>query len=360
MRNARVHARLHDFTEALVQTYGEGPVPGHNLEPRYALPSRSSVISILERLFEAFFPGFVGKQYLTRANVGFYVGSLLDGLAEDLGEQIYAAVRHEEPRMANDRGAAREFAENCVLALFEALPAIRRTLLLDVEAGYDGDPAAKNSNEVIFSYPCLDAIATYRVAHVLEEQGVPLLPRIMTEWAHSRTGIDIHPGARIGERFFIDHGTGVVVGETTIIGRNVKLYQSVTLGALSFPKDERGKLIRGIRRHPQICDNVVIYSGATILGDVTIGEGCVIGGNVWLTQSVEPYTKVVNQPQMPRFRRDAIEPRADDHSREAHAGAHTAPDGAALAGPEPPASREEDDGPETRSEEDDGPEKRTP
>jgi serine O-acetyltransferase len=303
LRNARVHARLGQLTEALVATYGEGPIPGHNLEPRYALPSRESVIATTKRLFEVFFPGFVGKQYLTRANVGFYIGSLLDQLAEDLGEQIFAAVRHEESSMADDRTAAREFAEDCVIALFEKLPEIRRLLLLDVEAGFDGDPAAKNHNEVIFSYPCLVAITTYRVAHELEVLHVPLLPRIMAEWAHSRTGIDIHPGAQIGERFFIDHGTGVVVGETTIIGRNVKLYQGVTLGALSFPKDERGKLIRGIRRHPQICDNVVIYSGATILGDVTIGEGSVIGGNVWLTQSVEPHTKVINTPQVPSFRK---------------------------------------------------------
>lgn len=303
MRNARVHARLGELTDALVATYGQGPIPGHNLEPRYALPSRESVITTVKRLFEVFFPGFVGKQYLTRANVGFYVGSLLDQLAEDLGEQIFAAVRHEESQLADDRVAARAFSEDCVLTLFERLPEIRRLLLLDVEAGFDGDPAAKNHNEVIFSYPCLVAIVTYRVAHELETLHVPLLPRIMSEWAHSRTGIDIHPGAQIGERFFIDHGTGVVVGETTIIGRNVKLYQGVTLGALSFPKDERGKLIRGIRRHPHICDHVVIYSGATILGDVTIGEGSVIGGNVWLTQSVEPHTKVINTPQVPSFRK---------------------------------------------------------
>ncbi len=303
MRNARVHARLAGLTDALVDTYGQGPIAGHNLEPRYALPSRESVVSVLKRFFEVFFPGFVGKQYLTRANVGFYVGSILDELAEDLGEQIYAAVRHESTGMADDRTAAREFAEDCILRLFEKLPEIRRLLLLDIEAGFDGDPAAKNHNELIFSYPCVVAIATYRVAHELETMGVPLLPRIMSEWAHSRTGIDIHPGACIGQRFFIDHGTGVVVGETTIIGRNVKLYQGVTLGALSFPKDERGKLIRGIRRHPNICDHVVIYSGATILGDVTIGEGCVIGGNVWLTQSVEPHTKVINTPQAPSFRR---------------------------------------------------------
>jgi serine O-acetyltransferase len=300
---------LREFTDSIVETYDQGPIPGHNLEPRYALPSRNKVIAVLWRLFETFFPGFIGKQYLTRENVRFHVGAILDEVAEDLGDQIYAAARHEGTPRDIDEVEGREFAEGCVLRLFEQLPAIRQQLILDVEAGYDGDPAAKDYNEVILSYPGLVAIATYRVAHELELSGVPLLPRIMTEWAHSRTGIDIHPGANIGRRFFIDHGTGVVVGETTIIGDNVKLYQGVTLGALSFPKDERGKLIRGLRRHPHICEKVVIYSGATILGDVTIGEECVIGGNVWLTQSVEPHTRVINTPQMPDFQKgDRMDP----------------------------------------------------
>ncbi len=302
MRNERLHARLHEFTEGLTRTYGEGPLAAHNLEPRYVLPSRHAVITALTRLFEVFFPGFIGKQYLTHANVGFHVGALLDEVADELTDQVFAAICHERLGADGELSTCRDFAEDAVLQLFEKLPAIRGRLILDVEAAYDGDPAAKNANEVIFSYPGLVAIATYRVAHELEVAGVPLLPRIMTEWAHSRTGIDIHPGAVIGERFFIDHGTGVVIGETTIIGNNVKLYQGVTLGALSFPKDERGKLIRGLRRHPQICDGVVIYGGATILGNVTIGAGAVIGGNVWLTESVPPHTRVVNEPQVPRFR----------------------------------------------------------
>jgi serine O-acetyltransferase len=316
VKNARVHAKLGQFTEALMQTYGVGPVPGHNLEPRYALPSRATVITILRRRVEPVFPGFMGRQHVTRDTVRFHVGALLDEIAADLGEQIYAAVRHEDSELANDRLKSRRFAEDCVLGLFEKLPEIRRALILDVQAGYDGDPAAKNANEVILSYPGLAAIATYRVAHELEACGVPLLPRIMTEWAHSRTGIDIHPGATIGESFFIDHGTGVVVGETCLIGNHVKLYQGVTLGALSFPKDERGKLIRGLRRHPQICDHAVIYSGATILGDVTIGEGSVIGGNVWLTQSVPPHTKVLNTPQIPTFRKGGNDPQAASDDEE--------------------------------------------
>lgn len=301
MRHEPLHTRLREFTEALTRTYTDGPVSGHNLEPLYPLPSRRAVIAIVQRLFEVIFPGFVGKQYLTRENVDFHIGALLDETADELSDQIYAAVRHDRVDVTPDHEQSTALAEQAVTRLFEQLPGIRSMLLLDVEAAYDGDPAAKNMNEIIFSYPGIAAIATYRIAHELEASGVPLLPRIATEWAHSRTGIDIHPGARIGRRFFIDHGTGVVIGETTIIGDNVKLYQGVTLGALSFPKDERGRLIRGLRRHPHICDDVVIYGGATILGDVTIGAGSVIGGNVWLTESVPPNTRVVHSPEMQHF-----------------------------------------------------------
>lgn len=302
MRNQRLHEELDRYTAAITATYGEGKSAAHNLEPRHVLPSRREIIIILHRLFEVFFPGFIGKQYLTRETVHFYIGSILDEVAESLYNQIYAAIRHEDSPMADNRDECQQFCEDCIRKLFDRLPDIRCRLVLDVAAGYDGDPAAKNYNEVIFSYPCIVTIATYRLAHELEQLNVPLLPRIMAEWAHSRTGIDIHPGAEIGDRFFIDHGTGVVVGETCIIGNSVKLYQGVTLGALSFPKDERGKLIRGLRRHPHICDDVVIYSGATILGDVTIGEGSIISGNVWLTQNVEPHTRVINNPQLPKFR----------------------------------------------------------
>jgi serine O-acetyltransferase len=302
MRNQKLHERLREVTDAITRTYGSGELQAHNIEPRHVLPSRQAVISVVTRLFEVFFPGFVGRQYLTWSNVEFHIGALLDEIAEDLTDQVFAAVRHEDTSADDDRERCREVAEATVLKLFERLPDLRRLLLQDVQAAFDGDPAAKNMNEVIFSYPGLVAIATYRIAHELETAEVPLLPRIMTEWAHSRTGIDIHPGATIGERFFIDHGTGVVIGETCEIGDHVKLYQGVTLGALSFPKDERGNLIRGLRRHPQICDDVVIYGGATILGNVTIGEGAVIGGNVWLTQSVPPFTKVQNAPQLPDFK----------------------------------------------------------
>ena len=179
------------------------------------------------------------------------------------------------------------------LYLIESIPELRKILTLDVKAAYEGDPAAKSYNEIIFSYPGLFAITVHRIAHILYEKDIPLIPRIMSEYAHSLTGIDIHPGAKIGKSFFIDHGTGVVIGETCIIGDNVKIYQGVTLGGKSFPKDQNGNIIRGQKRHPTIEDNVTIYAGATILGGETvIGKNSIIGGNVWITESIPPNSKV--------------------------------------------------------------------
>ena len=199
--------------------------------------------------------------------------------------------------------AADAFARRAVEGFFAAAPGIRRMLREDVRAGYEGDPAARSELEVVLSYPGFRAIAVHRVAHALRSLGVPLLPRMMSERAHSRTGIDIHPGATIGPGFFIDHGTGVVIGETCVIGRRVKLYQGVTLGALSFAKDENGNLVKGVKRHPDVEDNVVVYAGATILGGNTvIGHDSVIGGNVWLVHSVPPMSKVLNAQPAPRIR----------------------------------------------------------
>ena len=193
------------------------------------------------------------------------------------------------------------------VAFLEQLPDLRKILAMDVQAAYDGDPACKSLDEVIFCYPGLDAITVYRLAHILHELGMPLIPRMMTEWAHSRTGIDIHPGANIGHYFFIDHGTGVVIGETTDIGQWVKLYQGVTLGALSFATDVEGNLVRGTKRHPTIEDRVVIYANATILGGNTvIGHDSVIGSSVWLTRSVAPGTTVTMES--PRLRIRGEEP----------------------------------------------------
>ena len=189
----------------------------------------------------------------------------------------------------------REDREGDVLRFFEALPGVKALLATDVEAAFEGDPAARTHQEVMLSYPAFEAISIFRLAHVLYEEGIPLLPRMMTEYAHRLTGIDIHPGAKIGPYFFIDHGTGVVIGETTVIGEHVKLYQGVTLGARSFPLDADGNPVKGIKRHPNIGNNVIIYSGATILGgDTTIGDGCVIGGNVWLTHSVPAGEKILS------------------------------------------------------------------
>jgi serine O-acetyltransferase len=184
-------------------------------------------------------------------------------------------------------------AQVVVKDLIEKIPMIRTFLKGDIQAAYDGDPAAKNIDEVILSYPCVLAIATYRIAHELYVNGIPFVPRIMTEYAHSKTGIDIHPGAKIGKNFFIDHGTGVVIGETAEINDNVKIYQGVTLGALSFPKDRKGRIIKGRKRHPTVGKNVVIYGGATLLGaDAVVGDNAVIGGNVWITSSIPPGTKI--------------------------------------------------------------------
>lgn len=296
MKRHPLSERLREITDRIVRTYRDEVIPAQNIDPDLRLPSREMTTSILERLFGIFYPGYHGVQHLTQENVTFHVGAILDDLAEDLSEQLYLAF-HTECRNGGghcEKCAAR--SDEVVEGFFQRLPEVRRILVLDVQAAYDGDPAAPNLAEIIFAYPGLVAITIFRIAHELHVLGAPLLPRIMTEYAHSKTGIDIHPGARIGESFFIDHGTGVVVGETTDIGNCVKIYQGVTLGALSFPKDERGKLIRGAKRHPTISDGVVIYAGATILGgDTVIGENAVIGGNTWVIESVSPRTKVLNE-----------------------------------------------------------------
>jgi serine O-acetyltransferase len=252
------------------------------------LPVRDKIIEILELLTELLFPGYTGKRVVTKSNVNFVTGDILYQVYTELSEQIERACKYR-CRMTNcETGNCREMAEEVTRRLLIQLPEIRELLKGDVRAAFDGDPAAQSYEEIVISYPCIIAIATYRIAHELYLTDVPLIPRIMAECAHARTGIDIHPGATIGKNFFIDHGTGVVIGETSIIGENVKIYQGATLGALSFRKDERGRIIKGGKRHPTIEDNVTIYAEATILGDVTIGKGAVIGGNVWIKESVPP------------------------------------------------------------------------
>ncbi|MGE3808958.1 MAG: serine O-acetyltransferase, partial [Gemmataceae bacterium] len=241
------------------------------------------------------YPGFGRRQNLHMGNVEYHVGDLIDSLHDRLTQQIARALRHEQE--CDGKGSElldfEAVAQQKAIGLLRKLPELRLLLEKDVLAAFAGDPAAKHTYEIIFCYPGVEAITIYRLAHELLLAGVPLIPRMMTEHAHSKTGIDIHPGARIGHSFFIDHGTGVVIGETCDIGNHVKLYQGVTLGALSFPRDAAGNIIRGKKRHPTLEDDVVVYASATILGGETvIGHHAVVGSSVWLTHSVDPYTVV--------------------------------------------------------------------
>jgi serine O-acetyltransferase len=264
---------------------------------KYAVPSDESVRDILNLFQKVLFIGYFGKQNIPDWELESHLHVLMSQLFDQLSTQVAKSLRHECEGLHELCDNCKTRGEEHSLTLMQRIPHIRRMLEGDVQAAMDGDPAAKSFDEVIFSYPCLKAIMVHRIAHELYTGGVPLLPRIMSESAHTVSGIDIHPGARIGKNFFIDHGTGVVIGETTIIGKNVKIYQGVTLGALSFPKDDRGNLLRGIKRHPTIEDNVTIYAGATVLGgDTVIGKGSTIGGNVWITRSVPPGTRVVIEP----------------------------------------------------------------
>jgi len=261
---------------------------------RQPLPSRDAVVRIVEALRTVLFPGYFGPSELTQENIAFHVGSTLDGVRRSLWEQVRRGLCFACEDCSTECDARAESATRRFLA---RLPAVRQLLATDVQAAYEGDPAATSPDEAIFCYPGVLAVMNYRLAHELHALGVPLIPRMITEHAHSSTGIDIHPGAVIGESFFIDHGTGVVIGETCVIGNHVRLYQGVTLGAKSFPLDADGNPIKGIERHPIVEDDVIIYSEATILGRVTIGRRSVIGGNVWLTRSVPP-DSLITQAQV--------------------------------------------------------------
>ena len=285
------------------------------------LPSRQKIVDILGEIRQLLFPGFFGPKELTQENIKFHVGNLVARLSESLGEQIFhclAYAEHDdsEPRPRRSVHIARQFLART--------PKLRELLTLDARAAHEGDPAAKNVAEVVYSYPGYHAVVVYRIAHELLTLGVPLMPRIMTEHAHSVTGTDIHPGAEIGRSFFIDHATGVVIGETTEIGDNVKIYQGVTLGARSFPKDELGRIKKGLKRHPTIGNNVTIYANATILGGQTViedgaviggnatvfgsrivvGAGATIGSNTFISQSVAPGSTVSSGPPALRTRLD--------------------------------------------------------
>ena len=276
------------------------------------LPGASAVAATLRKIFSLMFPGCHGFRAVQCGDCVEDIERQLSVIAKEIGEEIEQVLLYKRVEEAKLKGETiEEGIGHCTVcaagvaeAFMKKLPEIRKTLQEDISAAYDGDPAAMSKIEVAMAYPGLFAITVHRVAHVLYSLNVPLLPRVMSEYAHSKTGIDIHPGASIGARFFIDHGTGVVIGETCVIGRTVKIYQGVTLGALSFPKDEKtGILVKGIKRHPNVEDNVVIYAGATILGgDTVIGHDSEIGGNVWLMQSIPPFSRVYNKPPAPTIR----------------------------------------------------------
>lgn len=310
--------RLPDLVDRLVESVLAEPRMQHL--DRVVLPSRDVIIESIDRLRQLIFPGYFGKQNLTRDNVRYRTGELLVELQEMLFDQVHCCLRYREemPDLnGNDSASPDAPHEPCdkaaceiVAAFLDRILAVREVLATDVQAAFDGDPAAKNTDETIFSYPGLLAITVQRLAHEFHKLGVPLLPRIMTEHAHSLTGIDIHPGAKLGHSFFIDHGTGVVIGETTEIGRNVKVYQGVTLGALA---PAMGQVWRGRKRHPTIEDDVTIYAGATILGGETvIGQGSVIGGNVFITSSVPPFNQVSAEPPKLKYRERRAKGRASE------------------------------------------------
>jgi serine O-acetyltransferase len=283
--------QLPDITESIIDSCDDQECFTHvDYEP---IPSEGYVVDIIDRLREVLFPGYFTKEKIDPTNLKYYIGQTVSVLYDMISEQITHSIRHECFRYDLPCTECEEQGQKFALDFLASIPGLRKILATDVRATYEGDPAAKSYDEIIFSYPGIFAITVYRVAHKLFEFKVPLLPRIMTEHAHSLTGIDIHPGAEIGESFCIDHGTGIVIGETTEIGKNVRIYQGVTLGALSLPKDA-GEQLRGKKRHPTIEDDVIVYSGATILGgDTVIGARSVIGGNVWVTKSVPPDTKVI-------------------------------------------------------------------
>jgi serine O-acetyltransferase len=300
--------KLPQLVDKIVNSYNSDPRTRHI--DRTFLPSPADVRELIQRLLELLFPGFHGRQDLSSFNVPFHVGELLPRIAYLVYNQVDKCLCYqrelEHPGTGlgtpNESPCDKE-ARSVTNWFLNRLIDIRDMISGDVQAAYDGDPAAINCDEVILAYPGLLAIAVHRCAHELYEKNVPILPRMISEWAHRETGVDIHPGAKIGRNFFIDHGTGVVIGETTDIGQNVKIYQGVTLGALSFPKDERGRIIRGAKRHPTVEDNVTIYANAIILGgDTVLREGSVIGGSVFITSSVPAGATVAITPPALRMK----------------------------------------------------------
>ena len=303
MDRNELNQRLPMVVDKLVKSVLDDPRMQHL--NRVLLPSRDRIIECIKGLRQLVFPGYFGQQGLTKENVNYRIGELVLELSDMLYEQVRCCLRYRQQLPGAESSG--EICEQCdreaaqiVADFFDRIPAIREVLGTDLQAHFQGDPAAQSTDETIFSYPGLFAIFVQRMAHEFYNKQVPLLPRIMTEYAHSLTGIDINPGAKLGESLFIDHGTGVVIGETTEIGRNVKIYQGVTLGALA---PAYGQMLRGHKRHPTIEDDVTIYAGATILGgDTVIGKGALIGGNVFITSSVPPLNQVSAEPPKLKYR----------------------------------------------------------
>ncbi len=303
--------RIDEITDRILASYRREPRT-HRVDGVF-MPSRPETVESLSLCKRVLFPGYYAQGELTAENIRYHVGGLLSSLRPRLTEQVFRCICYEHAAKPNDccrlrPDACRNEAQRITDAFLDKLDGIRDLLNLDIEAAYDGDPAAKSLDEIIFCYPGFRAVMVYRISHAMHELAVPMIPRIMGEYAHSVTGVDIHPGATIGKRFFVDHGTGVVIGETTVIGDNVKVYQGVTLGARSFPKDERGRVIKGVKRHPTLCDNVTVYANATILGGETvIGKGVTIGGNTFVTESVSAdhlvSTPLQRQDTRPKGRR---------------------------------------------------------
>lgn len=300
--DVRLKEQLPRLTERLVATYTDNSANylGHCPLPRY-----DKVVEVIDDLKDILFPGYRRREGLHIGNVTFHVGDLIDGLHDKLTRQIARALQHDDRVVRKGKLCEEDVdyeakAQAMTITFLERLPEIRSVLSTDVQASYDGDPACRSIDEVILCYPGLEAITVHRLAHELHRLGVPFIPRMMSEWSHRLTGIDIHPGAEIGTHFFIDHGTGVVIGETCDIGNHVKLYQGVTLGALSFATDADGNLVRGHKRHPTLEDRVVVYANATILGGRTvIGHDSVIGSSAWVTRSVKEYTTVtIESPKL--------------------------------------------------------------
>jgi len=300
-----MQSRLDEIAKGILASYNE--VGGLNNTDGPNLPSKRAMDNLCEQLLQFLFPGFHDEGPIHKDELAILTRERLGALAEQFEDQIAKSLSVSFP------GPAIASARDVLMRFLGQLPAVRELLRTDILAAYEGDPAASSNEEIILSYPFLEAIAIQRCAHVLYCERVPLLPRMMTEWAHTRTGIDIHPGAQIGEYFFIDHGTGVVIGETSRIGKRVKLYHGVTLGARSFAKDESGQIVKGGKRHPEVGDRVTIYPNSTILGGETlIGDRSTIGANVFLMQSVPPDSLVVYEEKQLRILNKSKRPASED------------------------------------------------